>query len=46
VFNLGAPPLEALFARFHRICEDITFHPASHRQTDLESLLGDAPVSD
>jgi hypothetical protein len=46
VFNLGAPTLEALFARFRRICEDITFHPASHRQPDLESLLSDSPVSD
>lgn len=42
VLNLGAPTLEALFGRFHRICGQVGFHPASHRQPDLESLLAEA----
>jgi len=39
VFNLGGTTLEEMFARFHRICRDIDFHPASHRVPDLELLL-------
>lgn len=46
VFNLGAPTLESLFGRFHRICAQVGFHPASHRQTDLDNLLGDVPAAD
>jgi hypothetical protein len=42
VFNLGAPTLEGLFGRFHRICEQITFHPRSHRAPDVALLLADA----
>ncbi len=39
VFNLGGATLEEMFGRFHRICRDIDFHPASHRVPDLELLL-------
>jgi hypothetical protein len=46
VFNLGAPTLEALFADFRRLCGEIDFHPASHRQADLESLLAQAGAAD
>jgi hypothetical protein len=42
VFNLGAESSEALFARFHRICQQITFHPRSHRELAGGLLLGDA----
>lgn len=41
VFNLGGATLEEMFARFHRICSDITFHPAGHRVPDLDLLLAD-----
>ena len=36
VFNLGADSLEGLFARFQRICAQISFHPRGHRVEDLE----------
>ena len=39
VFNLGAASLDELFGRFHRLCEEITFHPRSHSAPDLEALL-------
>jgi hypothetical protein len=39
VLNLGAPTLEALFARFHRLCAEITFHPRSHRVPDVDLLV-------
>jgi hypothetical protein len=39
VFNLGGATLEEMFGRFHRICRDIDFHPASHRVPDVELLL-------
>ncbi|MGZ5595332.1 MAG: ATP-grasp domain-containing protein [Usitatibacter sp.] len=39
VFNLGGDTLEDLFARFHRLCAHITFHPRSHRLPDLGMLL-------
>ena len=39
VFNLGGDTLEDLFARFHRLCAHITFHPRSHRLPDVEMLL-------
>lgn len=39
VFNLGGATLEEMFARFHRICREITFHPASHELPDLALLL-------
>ena len=42
VFNLGAESTEALFRRFHRLCEQITFHPRGHRPPDLDLLLSDA----
>jgi ATP-grasp domain-containing protein len=41
VFNLGGATLEEMFSRFHRICSDITFHPASHRVPDVDLLLAD-----
>ena len=40
VFNLGAASLDELFGRFHRLCEEITFHPRAHRAPNLEALLG------
>ena len=39
VFNLGGISLEEMFGRFQRLCREITFHPPSHRQPDLELLL-------
>jgi ATP-grasp domain len=42
VFNAGAPSLEELFARYRRLCADITFHPRSHRQPDVAVLLEEA----
>ena len=41
VMNFGAPTLESLFARYRRICSEITFHPASHRAPDVALLLED-----
>jgi ATP-grasp domain-containing protein len=44
VFNLGAPTLEELFARFERLCREITFHPRGRRLSEagLATLaLGD-----
>ena len=46
VFNLGAPTLEALFARFRRLCAEITFHPRSHREPEVALLPGEAPAGD
>ena len=43
VFNLGAPTLDEMFARFHRICADIRFHPRGHRRPQA-ALLEDASV--
>ena len=42
VLNLGAATLEALFARFHRLCAEIKFHPRSHRAPDVDSLVSQA----
>src|SRR5258706_8684695 len=42
VFNLGGATLEEMYARFHRLCSEITFHPQSHRAPDVELLLADA----
>ena len=39
VFNLGGATLEEMFARFQRICSEITFHPRGHRVPDLDLLL-------
>ena len=41
-FNLGAKSLEAMFARFQRLCGEITFHPSSHRAPDVATLLASA----
>jgi hypothetical protein len=46
VFNVGAPTLEALFARFRHLCDQITFHPRGHRLPDDERLLGRSPGDD
>ena len=39
VFNLGGASLEEMFARFHRLCREVSFHPPSHQLPDLELLL-------
>jgi len=44
--NLGGSTLEELFARFHRICSQIDFHPASHRLPDVERLVAQAAGDD
>jgi biotin carboxylase len=44
VVNIGAPTAEALFARFRRIAEQITFHPSGHvmpAEPALERSPGD-----
>lgn len=46
VFNLGAQTLEQMFARFERICSDITFHPRSHLRPDVELMLSEAAAGD
>jgi hypothetical protein len=46
VFNFGAPSLESLFARFQRLCSEITFHPRSHRAPDVALLLAQAKGAD
>ena len=46
VFNLGGESLEAMFARFHRICGEITFHPPSHREPDVARLVARAAGGD
>lgn len=46
VFNFGAPSLESLFARFQRLCSEITFHPRSHRAPDVARLLAQARGAD
>jgi hypothetical protein len=30
VFNIGAASVEELFARFQRLCAQVTFHPRGH----------------
>jgi hypothetical protein len=46
VFNLGAATLEEMFARFQRLCGEITFHPRGHRMPEVELLLGEAGGDD
>src|SRR5258706_14337685 len=46
VFNVGAPTLEALFARLRHLCAQITFHPPGHSLPDEEPLLGRSPGDD
>ena len=46
VFNLGGATLEEMFARFHRLCAEITFHPRSHRAPDLDLLLSETAGDD
>jgi hypothetical protein len=45
-FNLGGATLEEMFARFHRLCGEITFHPLSHRLPDVHLLLAEAAAGD
>ncbi len=46
VFNLGAASLEEMFARFHRLCAEIDFHPRGHRQPDVSLMLAQAGAGD
>ncbi|QJR14458.1 ATP-grasp domain-containing protein [Usitatibacter palustris] len=46
IFNLGATSLEALFRRFQKLCGDVTFHPRSHREPCVETLLAQAASGD
>ena len=34
--------LEEMFARFHRLCADISFHPRGHREPDVSLMLAEA----
>jgi hypothetical protein len=45
VVNVGGATLEEMFARFERICREITFHPAS-RPAVLEGFARPAPAGD
>jgi len=45
-FNLGGATLEDMFARFHRLCTQITFHPRSHQAPNIASLLAQAVSGD
>jgi ATP-grasp domain-containing protein len=45
VFNVGGATLEEMFGRFHRLCEEITFHPTGRRPA-LDRLLEQSPVGD
>ena len=45
IFNLGARSLEEMFARFHRLCAEVSFHPRSHEAPDIAALLGEAAAS-
>jgi hypothetical protein len=44
--NFGAATLEELFARFHRLCAQIDFHPRSHEVPDIEHLIAQAAAGD
>jgi hypothetical protein len=44
VFNVGAASAEELFARFHRLCGAIDFHPPGHRPA--QDALEAAAASD
>ena len=46
VFNLGAPSLAELFARFAAIRDEITFHPRGHVAPSVEDLVADATGGD
>ena len=46
VVNLGAASLEQMFARFHRFCAEIDFHPRNHRQPDVSLMLAQAGAGD
>jgi hypothetical protein len=45
VFNVGGATLEEMFGRFHRVCEEITFHPTGGRPA-LAGLLEGSPLGD
>ena len=44
--NLGGNSLEELFARFHRLCAQIDFHPRGHQVPPIESLISQAAGDD
>jgi biotin carboxylase len=44
--NLGAATLEELFARFHRLCAQIDFHPRGHELPAIERLIAQAAAGD
>jgi len=46
IVNIGAVTLEELFARFHRLCAQIDFHPRGHELPDVELLLAQASGDD
>jgi hypothetical protein len=44
VFNVGGATLEEMFGRYHRLCEEITFHPMGRRPA--LALLQGSPLGD
>jgi hypothetical protein len=44
--NLGGATLEELFARFHRLCAQIDFHPRGHELPAIEHLIAEAAAGD
>ena len=46
VLNIGAVTLEELFARFHRLCAQIDFHPRGHELPAIERLIAQAAAGD
>jgi len=44
--NFGAATLEELFARFHRLCAQIDFHPRGHELPAIERLIAQAAAGD
>jgi hypothetical protein len=46
VFNCGGATLEEMFGRFHRVCEEITFHPARGSPALQHAFEGSSPGDD
>lgn len=46
VLNVGGATLEELFARFHLLCGQISFHPTSHRVPDVERLVAQSALGE
>jgi hypothetical protein len=46
VFNFGAASIQELFARFHRLCAQIDFHPRRHAVPPIEDLIAQAAGDD